>query len=412
MNCGGFWVCLMTKPEPILWRWRGLAPDGALKQGVSLTRDRNSALQELLERNVVPVALRRVAFSPRRCWSLRNKIDFLRQIAALLHAGIALDFGCRILAEQHPHPAWRALLEQIADRLAQGQTLSALLEQWPTVFPPLFIALLRTGELTGKLDLCCQHLAAQQEQQAQLHNKVKKALRYPLFTLLVALLVSVIMLVYVLPEFAGIYQSFNAPLPMLTQNMIALSGWIAHNGLWCLLLISLPGAGWAHLRRRPHWQSHEQRLLLRLPLFAVLLRSQRLSQIHTTLALTQQSGIALLQGLEAAEMAMAHPWWQAKLRGVRQHISHGGTFSQALNQAGVFTPFCIQLARTGEESGSLDIMLERLAQWHAGRTRERADALAAALEPVIMVIMGTLIGTLVIAMYLPIVQLGDAMSLG
>ncbi len=402
----------MKKTKLKLWRWQVLEPDGALKQGFSLAHHRSTVLEELAQRNVIPVTLRLLSFSPRRSWSLRNKIDFLRQLAAIVHAGISLELGCRILAQQHPLPAWRALLEQVARQLEQGQPLSAILEQWPAVFPPLFIALLRTGELTGKLDVCCRQLAVQQEQQYLLHQKVMKALRYPLFTLLIALLVSGAMLIFVLPEFASIYQSFNAPLPALTRHIITLSGWLEHSALWCVALIALLITGWARLRRLPDWHNREQRLLLKLPLLAELVRGQRLSQIHTTLALTQQSGIPLLQGLEAAEVAMAHPWWQAKLCNMRKYISTGGTFSQALNQAGVFTPFCIQLARTGEESGSLDIMLDRLAQWHAQRTHERADGLAAALEPMMMVVMGAIIGTLVIAMYLPIFQLGDAMSMG
>lgn len=402
----------MRKANPALWRWRILDPDGVLRQGLSLATNRSAVLEELVARDVIPLTLHPVSFSPRRCWSLRNKVDFLRQLSALVHAGISLDVGCRILSEQHPLPAWRALLEQLVRRLEQGQPLSTILAQWPGVFPPLFIVMLRTGELTGKLDICCQQLADQQEQQYLLQKKVIKALRYPLFTLLTALLVCTGMLVFVLPEFASIYQSVNAPLPALTQNVIALSGWLARNALWCAIPLILPAAGWGYLRRLPRWQALEQQLLLRLPLLSALLRAQRLSQIHTTLALTQQSGIALLQGLEAAEQAMAHPWWQTRLHSVREHICTGGTFSQALSQAGIFTPFCIQLVRTGEESGSLDAMLDRLAQWHTSRTRELADGLAAALEPVVMMIMGILIGTLVIAMYLPIFQLGDALSMG
>ncbi|MBK4713979.1 MULTISPECIES: protein transport protein HofC [Tenebrionibacter/Tenebrionicola group] len=402
----------MKNNNPRLWRWRALEPGGALSQGYALAINRADALAGLLARQLAPIALRQAFFSPRRSWRLRNKIDFLRQLAALLHAGVALDNGCRLLARQHPVPAWQALLEQTADRLAQGQTLSSILGQWPAIFPPLFIALLHTGEMTGKLDTCCQQLATQQEQHYRLKKKVHKALRYPFFTLLIALLVSGGMLGFVLPEFASIYQSFNAPLPGLTQNLITLSEWLRHNVLWCFTLFIIPVAGWITVRRKPRWQNAQQRLLLKIPLLSDMLRGQRLCQIHTTLALTQQAGIALLQGIEAAEMALTHPWWQQKLRAMRERIRNGDTFSHALSQAEIFTPLCIQLARTGEESGSLDIMLSKLADWHTGRTQERADGLAAALEPVMMLVMGGVTGTLVIAMYLPIFQLGEAMSMG
>lgn len=402
----------MQNVKPRLWQWRALGEQGHLYEGYVLAHTHSEALASLLARNIIPLTLR-----PRVCltghdWRLRYKIDFLRQLAALVKAGIALDTGCRMLAEQHPSLAWRTLLEQAAENIAHGEPLSAVLGRWPAIFPPLFTALVHTGEITGRLDICCQRLAQQQEQQYQLHKKILKAVRYPAFTLLIAVLVSGAMLGFVLPEFAAIYKSFNAPLPALTRATILLSEGLVHHAALCLIALILPTLVWSSLRKKPYWQSLEQKIILTLPILKKLVRGQRLSQIHTTLALTQQAGIPLLQGLDVVELALANPWWQAKLRGIYNSVSAGNPFSQALMKADIFTPLCLQLVRTGEESGSLDSMLDTLAEWHAEHTEELADSLTAALEPLMMVITGTLIGTLVTAMYLPIFQLGEAMGMG
>jgi protein transport protein HofC len=395
-----------------LWRWQALDDDGQLYHGVMIARHRREALAHLNERLLYPIQLRSVASPGRRCWHPQQKIHFLRQLAALLQAGIALEQGCRLIAQLHELDGWQALLTQIAEQLTAGKTLSDILAHWPALFPPLFIALLRTGEQTGQLAECCERLADQQAQLHQLRQKTLRALRYPLFTLAVALLVCAGLVGFVLPEFAAIYQSFSAPLPALTQGVINLSAWLVRYGPVLVVSIAALLLCWRWLRRYERWQDKEQRMLMRLPLVAPLLRGQRLSQIHTTLALTQRSGLPLMQGLEAAGLALPPPWWQSQLERVRQRVADGSPFSQALAQEPIFTPLCVQLVRTGEESGTLDLMLEKLAQWHTQKTRELAEGLSSALEPIVMVIMGVLIGTLVIAMYLPVFRLGEAFGMG
>ncbi|MTD41007.1 protein transport protein HofC [Erwinia sp. CPCC 100877] len=395
-----------------LWRWQALDGNGQQHAGVMIARHRREVLANLGERSLYPFRLRTVASPGRRCWHLQQKIHFLRQLAALLQAGIALEQGCRLMAQLHELEGWRALLTQIAEQLAAGRTLSDTLSHWPGIFPSLFIALLRTGEQTGHLAECCERLAEQQARMHQLRQKTLRALRYPLFTLAVALLVCSGLVGFVLPEFAAIYQSFSTPLPALTQGVINVSQWLIRNGPILFSTMTILLTCWRYVRRDERWQDREQRMLMRLPLIAPLLRGQRLSLIHTTLALTQRSGIPLMQGLEAAELALATRGWRAQLRRVRQRVTDGTPFSLALAQEPIFTPLCVQLVRTGEESGTLDLMLEKLAEWHTGKTRELAEGLSDALEPVVMVIMGGLVGTLVLAMYLPVFRLGEAFGMG
>jgi len=363
-------------------------------------------LQQLRTTALHPLALNRSLQRPR--WQRHHCYDIFRQLATLLQAGLTLSHSLQMLAEQHPLKHWQALLHSLADDLCGGCSFSASMNKWPEVFSPLYVSMVKTGELTGKLEECCRQLAQQQKAQEQLGAKVKKALRYPTIILTLAALVVLAMVTLVLPEFAAIYNTFNTPLPWLTQAVMGLAAAIQGHivTLFALLLILVVAA--CKLRRHPRWQ----RMLLHLPVMGVLARGQKLGQIFTVLSLTQQAGIAFLQGLESVEETVESGYWQTKMREVREHIEQGMPVWSAFQQASVFTPLCIQLIRTGEIAGALDVMLANLARHHTEQTFQQADNLAALLEPLLLIVTGLIIGTLVVAMYLPIFHLGDAMSAG
>lgn len=392
-----------------LWQWKGLDAQGTRCCGLVWATTRTEVMQQLYEQNIWPLKLKRQAVL-RQHWSLNYNIHLIRQLATLLQAGIALPQGLSMLAEQHARPQWQALLRELARQVTQGVPFSDALNAWPNVFPPLFIALIRTGELTGRLDECCQRLAIQQEEQQALQKKVIKALRYPAIVLVMALLVTIGMAGFVLPEFAAIYRAFNAPLPALTRGVMAFSAFITGNAHWLILFSLGLVAAVLKCRQNLHWQWHEQNLLLRLPLAGELIRGQKLSQIYTILAMTQHAGLPLLQGLDAVMQTLTSPFWRQMLERIMQKIADGVPFWKTLEEEKGFTPLCRQLIYTAEETGSLDLILARLARWHTGQTQERADSLASSLEPLMMVVIGLIVGTLVIAMYLPVFQMGDAMS--
>ncbi|GDH39678.1 type II secretion system protein GspE [Escherichia coli] len=246
--------------------------------------------------------------------------------------------------------------------------------------------------------------------QRQLTDKVKSALRYPIIILAMAIMVVVAMLHFVLPEFAAIYKTFNTPLPALTQGIMTLADF---SGEWSWLLVLfgfLLAIANKLLMRRPTWLIVRQKLLLRIPIMGSLMRGQKLTQIFTILALTQSAGITFLQGVESVRETMRCPYWVQLLTQIQHDISNGHPIWLALKNTGEFSPLCLQLVRTGEASGSLDLMLDNLAHHHRDNTMALADNLAALLEPALLIITGGIIGTLVVAMYLPIFHLGDAMS--
>jgi protein transport protein HofC len=344
-------------------------------------------------------------------WRGEPLIHFTRQLATLLQAGLPLVDALQLLAAEHPSAAWRCLLRQLADQVREGQPLSETLTEQPGIFPLIYRQLIAIGELTGNLDRCCLQLAQQQEAQLLLRRKVTKALRYPLFICAVALMVSMLMLVMVLPEFAKVYQSFDAPLPWFTQGLLKLSALLIAVGPYLALLLGASLFGYCRwLHPRPPWRRREQVLLLRLPLIARLVSGGALSQTFRILTMTQRAGLTLVEGLSAAALAADHLLYRQALEQVRRQIAEGEAFHHAMGLQPLFPPLCRQLVRVGEESGSLDALLDKLAQWYERQTHELADTLAQTLEPLLMLVVGGIVGTLVIAMYLPIFQLGSVLG--
>lgn len=392
-----------------LWRWQGINNKGQSLEGTLWADTRPSLMLALEKQQITPLRTKRMRVKTSH-WSRTRSAETIHQLATLLKAGLTLSAGLALLAEQHPSSQWQALLRTLAYDMEQGITLSTSLSQWQHVFPPLYQAMIRTGELTGKLDDCCFELAYQQKKQQQLADKVKKALRYPIIIITMAVLVVFAMLQFVLPEFAAIYRTFNTPLPVLTQWIIAIAHCSSQWG-WLAVALGLVAVAAHHLiNQKPYWLVLRQKLLLSLPVIGPMVRGQKLTQIFTVLALTQNAGIPFLQGLESVTETLANPFWSQRLARVQHDISAGRPVWLALKNCGEFSPLCIQLVRTGEASGSLDAMLRNLAHHHSEKTLSQAENLAALLEPALLVITGLIIGTLVVAMYLPIFHLGDAMS--
>ena len=392
-----------------LWLWRGLDDAGQRCHGARWATDRLAVAEALQTEQIFILTLRRSTVRT-AAWGGTHRCEVMRQLATLLKAGLTLPDALLMLSRQHPVRQWQALLQSLAEELAQGKALSVAMRRWPAVFPPIYIAMIHTGELTGALDECCFQLAAQQKAELQLAGKVKKALRYPLIVLTLAVAVTLAMILLVLPEFAAIYRTFNTPLPALTRGVMALAGIVTHAGPLALAAVLLLAAGGYTLRNSLPWLRYRQRLLLSIPVVGGLVRGQKLSQIFTVLALTQRAGIPFLQGLESVESTLTCPYWREAIHYIHQEITQGMPVWAALKNSGEFSTLCIQLVQTGEASGALDTMLDNLARHHSELTQQQADSLATLLEPLMLVVTGIIIGTLIVAMYLPIFHLGDAMS--
>lgn len=394
-----------------LYHWLVITQEGTLLHGEMISPHRKQAYTRLIVQGYQPLSLRTGQYLSPRYWKGEPLNELIKQLAMLLHAGLPLLEALKLMAEQHERPGWRCVLKEIGVQIAQGKSLSETLAAYPHIFPVIYRSLIAVGELTGNLDECCFQLVRQQEKKFRLQQKVMKALRYPCFVLIIAILVSVLMLTLVLPEFSSLYTSFDTPLPWFTQRLLSLSQGFADHGLTGFIFISAGVLGYINLRqRRRCWREKEQAWLLRLPIIANLIRGNCLSQIFNILAMTQHAGLTLPEGLDAAA-TIHHPVYQRAIQQIQIEINRGITLNHATQQyAALFPAPCQQLIRVGEETGELDMQFTQLAQWYERKTRQQAETLMQTLEPVMMLIVGGMVGALVIGMYLPIFQLGNVLA--
>ena len=327
-----------------------------------------------------------------------------KQLATMLKAGLSIIDSLRLLIDDQPKPQWQYLLANISQQIVKGESLSIVLQHHHSVFPALYCEIIAIGELTGQLDHSFEQLTLHLEKSLELQKQIKKAMSYPLFLLSVSVLVIMVMMFIVLPKFSYIYQSFDAQLPYFTQLVIDFANGIQQNGLIVLLALMIGYFIFLYFFKK-RYQLSIDRLKLRLPLFGQLIQSQCLMQIFHTLAITQQAGIPLLKGLIASANITGNDYYRDIIRKMINGIEQGNAFSQMLSS--YFPKLCVQLVHVGEESGSLDVMLNNLSLYYQQQNQTLTDNLVKSFEPLLMSFLALIIGGLVIAMYLPIFQMGD-----
>ncbi|CNE59697.1 type IV pilin biogenesis protein [Yersinia bercovieri] len=394
-----------------LFYWRAIGTSGQLQTGALLATERNIVYEYMFRHGLQPLGIKSGKRLSVSYWRGERLVTVTRQLATLLQAGLPLVHSLQLLAKEMDALPWRCLLQEISQQVSQGQSLSEAMTHYPRIFPRLYPPVIAMGELTGNLEQCCIQLVEHQERQQKLQKKVIKALKYPVFVCIIALVVSVLMLVMVLPEFAQIYQSFDTPLPTLTASLLWMSTRLTDYGLGIAVILISLSTGYFYARQhKARWQIWEQKILLRIPLVSALVRGSCLSQIFQTLAITQHAGLPLTAGLDAALLSASNETYRQALQHIQKQINQGSPLYTALDQYHLFPPLCQQLVRVGEESGALDVLLDKLADWHQQQTQDLADNLTQMLEPLLMLIIGGIVGVLVIAMYLPIFQLGDVIG--
>ncbi|NDL61274.1 protein transport protein HofC [Acerihabitans arboris] len=391
-----------------LYSWRGLSPAGDIQAGHSIGRDKTSVRQLLIRQELQPFRVRTIGYLGTGYWQKPQLASITSQLAALLGAGLPLRESLHLLAEDHPRAGWRCLLRLLGDKIEQGLTFSQAMADFPQVFPPVYCAMMTLGELTGRLDRCCLALADHEERLGRLKQKVLGALRYPAFILLTATAVMALILIWVLPEFARLYAGSNVPLPWPTRCLLAMAQGAADHALPLLILLTTIYACWRRLGyHHGRWRRLIQAGLLYLPGVGTLMRHHATCQLFQTLAMTHPAGVPLDSGLEMAARTLGHPAYGDAVTQLRRHIQQGYALHQAFYRHRLFPPHCHQLIKTGEYSGTLDEVFRQLARIHEQQTRQRADALAQLAEPLLLFIMGGLVCALVMALYLPLLQIGD-----
>ncbi|MDX7986584.1 protein transport protein HofC [Xenorhabdus sp. 12] len=394
-----------------IYRWQAINNKGKVITGESIGHSKKSVFRQLSHLELQPYAIKCHKIIQYSEKEIAYRLHFIHQLSTLLTSGIPLLRGLSILLQDCKLDLWRCVLTDIIQRISQGEPFSTALGNYPKLFSPLLCQIIAVGEQTGQLESCCQLIIDQLQQQSTLQKKIQKAYRYPLIVAFITLLVVILMLVFVLPEFQQVYSSFNATLPLLTQWVLSGSDLFVNYGALISILIFICLMNYLWLRRRfPVLQIKEKILLLKLPLFKQLTIYQQTNQIFHILFMTQKAGLPLTTGLKCALSATNHPAFMTGIKMLHTELQQGIPMSDTLKKVACFPVLCQQFVAIGEESGELELFLFNLAKWYQEKSINLADNLVQLLEPLLMLIMALVVGLLLLAMYLPIFQLGTILA--
>jgi len=404
----------MRAPAPRLWTWTGVDAHGARVQGETSAPSLRLLRAQLRREGISPQHIRRQR-APLPAWFSRTVPGkeiavFTRQLATMLSAGIPLVQALGLIASANRNPQMTRTITALAREIAHGAPVDEALAHHPAVFDPLYRHLVRVGESTGTLDGVLERLANERERREQLKGRIVKSLAYPAVVMAMALVVCLVMLMYVVPQFEQTFRGMGADLPAFTQAIIALSRWLG-SWWWALLgALVVAGFGWVRVyRRSPGLQERGDRLLLSLPLLGGLFRTLALARFARTLATTVQAGVPLVEALSIIAGAAGNRVFAAATAQMVADIRVGGSLQAAMRSRGLFPPLAVQMVAIGEEAGALDTMLHKLAGFYEQDVGNAVDALSSLLEPAIMLVIGVLVGGLVIGMYLPVFNLTPAL---
>lgn len=333
---------------------------------------------------------------------------FSRQMATMMKAGIPLVQSFEIVAKGVENASMRDLVLAIKGDVESGRSFSEALQQHPRYFDPLFCNLVAAGESSGSLDTMLHRIAIYKEKTESLKRKIKKALFYPTAVLVVAIIVTGILLIFVVPQFEQLFKGFGADLPFFTKMVIRLSETVQK--WWWIILSAAIGAIWGlgYAKQRSTRVQHIlDKLILKLPIIGEILHKAAVARYARTLSTTFAAGVPLVEGLESVAGATGNIVYTQAVNQIRDEVSTGSQIQAAMRNTGIFPPMVVQMVAIGEESGSLDAMLSNVATIYEEEVDLAVDSLSSLLEPLIMAILGVLVGGLVIAMYLPIFKMGS-----
>jgi type IV pilus assembly protein PilC len=336
----------------------------------------------------------------------RDIAFFSRQIATMMASGVPVVQSLDILSSGQKNPRFRKLVDTIKRDVEEGSALAEALEKHPVQFDDLYVSLVRAGESAGVLDTILATIADYKERMESIKAKIKKALFYPAMVLFVAMIVTAILLIYVIPQFQESFRAFGADLPAFTLMVIGMSEWMQSNGFFLLLIFGGLIAGLVYARKRSRAVARTMdRLMLKIPIIGNILHKGALARFARTLAITFKAGVPLVEALESVAGATGNIVYADATRAIQADVAVGHSLNLAMRQSGLFPHMVVQMTAIGEEAGALDSMMVKVAEFYEEEVNNAVDTLSSTLEPLIMVIIGTIVGALVVAMYLPIFKL-------
>jgi len=395
-----------------VFTWEGADRRGAKVKGESRGRSIAMVKADLRRQGIKPGKVRKKSalFSASKGKKItsRDIAIFSRQLATMMSAGVPLVQAFDIIGRGHENQRMQELVLGIKADIEGGTTLAEALSKHSYYFDELFCNLVRAGEHAGILETLLHKIASYKERTEEIKSKIKKALFYPTAVLVVAFIVTGILLIYVVPQFQSLFQGFGAALPAFTRMVINLSEFV--QTWWWIILIGVGAAvaGLVQAKRRSVKFNHFlDRMLLKIPIIGLILNKAAIARYARTLSTMFAAGVPLVEAMTSVAGATGNQVYAEAVLRMREDVSTGRQLQAAMRDTGLFPSMVVQMVAIGEEAGALDDMLGKVADFYEGEVNDAVDSMSSLLEPLIMVILGVVVGSLVIAMYLPIFKLGS-----
>lgn len=397
----------LKSPKELIFEWEGKDKNGKIIRGEMRAGGEAVVNASLRRQGVMVTRVRKRRTSGGKSIKQRDIAIFTRQLATMMKAGVPLLQSFDIVARGATNPRLTKLLTDIRSDVETGTSLSSAFRKHPMHFDALYCNLVEAGEAGGILEQLLDRLAIYQEKTMAIKSKIKSALMYPIAVIVVAFVVLTVIMIFVIPAFEDVFKSFGGELPAPTQAVIALSKFFV--AWWWLIGIIIGGGGFFFFqswKRSEKMQIFMDRLLLRIPVFGDLINKSVIARWTRTLSTMFAAGVPLVEALDSVGGASGNAVYAIATEQIQRDVSTGSALTTSMTATGVFPTMVLQMAAIGEESGSLDHMLGKAAEFYEEEVDEMVKGLSSLMEPFIIVILGTLIGGIVVSMYLPIFKLG------
>jgi type IV pilus assembly protein PilC len=395
--------------KDIPYSWEGKDRKGNKVRGRLLAKNENEVRADLRRQSIVPVKIKKQQslFNTGGSISPMDIAIFSRQLSTMLAAGIPLVQAFEIVGVGHEKPSMQKLILDIKLNIEGGSSLHESLAKHPLYFDDLYVNLVEAGEQAGALEALLDKVATYKEKTEALKKKIKKALFYPAAVLAVAVIVTLILLLFVIPQFESLFKGFGADLPAFTRMVIGMSRFVQAQGWWMGILIGAGVFTFIYFKKRSRAMRHVlDRMMLKLPVLGPILVKAAIARYARTLSTMFSAGVPLVEAMESVAGATGNIVYEQAVLRMRDEVATGQRLQRAMENTGLFPNMVVQMIAVGEESGSLDEMAAKVADFYELEVDAAVDGLSSLLEPLIMAILGVLVGGLVIAMYLPIFKLG------
>ncbi len=397
----------LKAPKELIFEWEGKDKNGKMIRGEMRAGGEAVVNASLRRQGVLVTRVRKRRTSGGKAIKQRDIAIFTRQLATMMKAGVPLLQAFDIVARGATNPRMGKLLGDIRSDVETGTSLSAAFRKHPMHFDALYCNLVEAGEAGGILEQLLDRLAIYQEKTMAIKQKIKSALMYPIAVIVVAFVVLTVIMIFVIPAFEDVFKSFGGELPAPTQAVIAMSKFFV--AWWWLMGIVIGGGGFFFFqswKRSEKMQMTMDRLLLRIPVFGDLINKSVIARWTRTLSTMFAAGVPLVEALDSVGGASGNAVYAIATEQIQRDVSTGSALTTSMTATGVFPTMVLQMAAIGEESGSLDHMLSKAAEFYEEEVDEMVKGLSSLMEPFIIVILGVLIGGIVVSMYLPIFKLG------